>query len=98
MKVLFVGTLKECNDLEYKLRPRSHIGWNILTGGAHCFPESWWMNADSIPCTLYWIYDSIIHTNPECEGYIGVTSQALKIRFATHKRNRWPDLEWASAT
>jgi hypothetical protein len=91
MKVLFVGTMKECMDLECKLRPRPRIGWNIVTGGAACYVANWWTNADSISCTLYWVYDSILHTNPECEGYIGVTSQTLKDRLAGHKR-RWPDL------
>jgi hypothetical protein len=32
-EVLFVGTIKECRQLEYKLRPERFIGWNYLAGG-----------------------------------------------------------------
>jgi hypothetical protein len=77
IKVLVVCSVKECRDLEIKLRPRPLIGWNIESGG-RCWPMD-----DSVPCTLYWIYADDRHTNHECEGYIGVTTKELK--------QRWPE-------
>lgn len=32
--IICVGTMSNILDLEFKLRPREHIGWNILRGGA----------------------------------------------------------------
>jgi hypothetical protein len=77
IKTLFVYPVKECRDLEIKLRPRPLIGWNIESGGR------FWLMDDSVLCKLYWIYADDRHTNHKCEGYIGVTSKEL--------HQRWPN-------
>jgi hypothetical protein len=76
IKTIFIGNLKECKELEFKLRPTTLIGWNIERGGI----RGW--NYDSTPCQLYWIYADDRHTNHECEGYIGITTIELKVRWS----------------
>ena len=37
--IILVGSEDYCYEIEEKLRPNDHIGWNIVKGGGH--PPSW---------------------------------------------------------
>jgi hypothetical protein len=82
IKALLISNMKECKEEETRLRPRPLIGWNIGSGGHRCYPAGWWVNPESKWCQLYWIYADDRHTNHECEGYIGITKNDLKVRWS----------------
>jgi hypothetical protein len=87
MKAVFAGTKRECIDMERRLRPRPRVAWNVETGG-----RAWERDdMDTAPCTLYWIHDSSLHKDINTEGYVGITTQPLRVRSYGY-RKRWPDL------